>query len=220
MSYSAEIKFKKNIKTIKEFLDFTEQIKDTLKITDLSNFHYDLIRKCYREEEDSSNIFMLVKEFSNTSLILCYWEEYDLIGLLSLAPLNSLDSLFDGSFFFQDSTDQDYSLDEYNIFPERLKSDVLEFPNNDFEEWLDFFEEKDSEERKEYYDYYKLSYSYHLLVHKLNLYDEFLIPINKTIKSKIGAKNTLIIQPFGRKKFDYKFHEEIKKLVRKKSLIC
>ena len=155
MSYRFTFYFKNNIKDLKDFLEFQEKVTNSFSLNNfvkkgnlpLNRFYSELYLKC-----------------QSISMSFYFWPEYDLVGtILNYGSNKELEKLYDCSFYFQDSTDEDYPYSSYEGLPEKL---------------LEHFQKED--------DYNTVSERYHQLCEKLKineiLYDKENQPAHIQLK--------------------------------------
>lgn len=177
MSYSCDISFKK-IKP-EEVYDFLLEFKKTCKkhIYDIAEIEFawcPFIRNNLYVERDFSKISSTdIKEAKHWALNSIftfryfYDKENELLGIYSVENVPQIKKLFDGSVYFQNSTDQDYEREEYKgielfeqIYDKYMKAPMedLEKAWNNIHEWNDWkrdvLDENTSEIDMDYYRRY------------------------------------------------------------------
>ena len=169
MSYRFTFYFKNNIKDLKDFLEFQEKVTNSFS---LNNFVKLLdtwiIDKVFLVKKGNLPLNRFYSELylkcQSISMSFYFWPEYDLVGtILNYGSNKELETLYDCSFYFQDSSDTDYPYSSYEGLPEKL---------------LEHFRKED--------DYNTASERYHQLCKKLKineiLYDKDNQPTHIQLK--------------------------------------
>lgn len=126
MSYGFTFYFKKNIKNLKDFLEFQEKVTNSFS---LKNFVKLLdtwiINSALLIEEGKLPLNKFYSELylkcQSISMSFYFWPENDLVGtILNYGANKDIENLYDCSFYFQDSTDADYPYSSYEGLPEKL----------------------------------------------------------------------------------------------------
>lgn len=119
MSYRLYLDFKTTVKTIE---DLTTIVNHLTKVN--HNYQLSLTNDCLIDrirQTDPSNppLIRVLEAIKHHSLELYYWPAYQLLGAphgFTTPVQNQLDDYYDASFYFQNSTDQDYPLSAYKGF--------------------------------------------------------------------------------------------------------
>lgn len=119
MSYRLYLDFKTKVKTIENLTTIVNHLTETnhnYQLTLANDYLIDLI-----QQTDPSNppFIRVLEAIKHHSLELYYWPAYQLLGIphsFTTPVQNRLTDYYDASFYFQDSTDQDYPLSTYNGF--------------------------------------------------------------------------------------------------------
>lgn len=176
MSYSAKLYFKRHIASTSDLFVFIEKFKNAVTQTDMLKMLGPSLKHkldTYSFPNNTLKQLYVTETVARTTLQLFYFPHYNLLAITwNGAGFDALDELFDGRFYFQDSTDQNYKLDDYKFFPAKLrnsiqvtdahKEEIKEHFNLTEDDWLDAG------------SYYKDCYRYKLLVQKLGLNKRFL----------------------------------------------
>ena len=97
-----------------------------------------------------------------------YFPYYNLLAVAWNYPSSkTMKQLFDGSFFFQNSSDQDYNNRDYKVFPAKLRHDI-QITSEHEKNIKEYFDLSDEDWNKDP-AYYERCYRYKLLVQKLGL---------------------------------------------------
>lgn len=171
MSYSAKLYFKKHIATAHEAFLFIDKLKKTFTQTEFIKLKGWFLKDellIYNFETDRLKERFITENVSRTALSFLYFPYYNMVAIIWNYPSSEkLNQLFDGSFYFQNGSDQNYKFDDYKFFPAKLRNDIQVIPQHEKEIKEHFM--LDEEEWKENATYYKLSYQYKLLVQHLGL---------------------------------------------------
>ena len=180
MSYRLKFYFKKNIKDLKDFLEFQERVIKSFSLNNIIKLLDTwIIDKSLLVEKgkisQSSFYNELYLKCQSISMSFYFWPEYDLVGtILNYGANKDIEDLYDCNFYFQDSTDADYPYSSYEGLPEKL---------------LKHFEQED--------DYQTSSQRYHQLCKELKiheiLYNQDDEPICIQIKVVQGRKKDIAI---------------------------
>ena len=171
MSYSAKLYFKKHIATAHEAFLFIDKLKKTFTQTEFIKLKGWFLKDellIYNFETDRLKERFITENVSRTALSFLYFPCYNMVAIIWNYPSSEkLNQLFDGSFYFQNGSDQNYKFDDYKFFPAKLRNDIQVIPQHEKEIKEHFM--LDEEEWKKDATYYKLSYQYKLLVQHLGL---------------------------------------------------
>ena len=171
MSYSAKLYFKKHIATAHEAFLFIDKLKKTFTQTEFIKLKGWFLKDellIYNFETDRLKERFITENVSRTALSFLYFPCYNMVAIIWNYPSSEkLNQLFDGSFYFQNGSDQNYKFDDYKFFPAKLRNDIQVIPQHEKEIKEHFM--LDEEEWKKDATYYKLSYRYKLLVQHLGL---------------------------------------------------
>lgn len=171
MSYSAQIYFKKHIKTAHDAFLFIQKVKDSFTQTEFIKLKEWFLKdelSIYNFETDHLKKRFVTENISRTALSFLYFPYYNMVAVIwNYSSSDKLNQLFDGSFYFQNSSDQNYKFDDYKFFPTKLRNDI-QITHQHEKEIKEYFM-LDEEEWKENSTYYQLSYRYKLLVRQLGL---------------------------------------------------
>ena len=169
MSYRFTFYFKNNIKDLKDFLDFQEKVTNSFSLNNfIKLLDTWIIDKVFLVKKGTLPLNRFYSELylkcQSISMSFYFWPEYDLVGtILNYGSNKELEKLYDCSFYFQDSTDEDYPYSSYEGLPEKL---------------LEHFQKED--------DYNTVSERYHQLCEKLKineiLYDKENQPAHIQLK--------------------------------------
>ena len=169
MSYRFTCYFKNNIKDLKDFLDFQEKVTNRFSLNNfIKLLDTWIIDKVFLVKKGTLPLNRFYSELylkcQSISMSFYFWPEYDLVGtILNYGSNKELEKLYDCSFYFQDSTDEDYPYSSYEGLPEKL---------------LEHFQKED--------DYNTVSERYHQLCEKLKineiLYDKENQPAHIQLK--------------------------------------
>lgn len=169
MSYRFTFYFKNDIKDLKDFLEFQKKVTNSFSLNNfIKLLDTWIIDKAFLVEKRKLPLNRFYSELylkcQSISMSFYFWPEYDLVGtVLNYGSNKELENLYDSSFYFQDSTDADYSYSSYEGLPEKL---LEHFPKED--------------------DYNTASERYHQLCEKLKikevLYDKDNQPAHILLK--------------------------------------
>lgn len=119
MSYRLYLDFKTTIKTIE---DLTTVVSHLTKINhnyQLSLANSYLINRIRQTDPSNPPLIRVLEAIKHHSLELYYWPTYQLLGVphsFATSVQNQLTGYYDASFYFQNSTDQNYPLSAYKGF--------------------------------------------------------------------------------------------------------
>jgi hypothetical protein len=169
MSYRFTFYFKNDIKDLKDFLEFQEKVTNSFSLNNfIKLLDTWIIDKAFLVKKGKLPLNRFYSELylkcQSISMSFYFWPEYDLVGtILNYGSNKDIENLYDCSFYFQDSSDEDYPYSSYEGLPEKM---------------LKHFEKED--------DYNTASGRYHQLCEKLKineiLYDKDNQPIHIQLK--------------------------------------
>lgn len=157
MSYGFEMMFKQCVSKEEAFniaLSTTnEYFNQAKKVIQENIYYFPSIQRGGNSEYKLADEWFLVKLFS---LNFVWWEDKKLLGLSN--DSNLFKPFFDTSFYFQNSTDQDYALSEWDeticVF-KKMKTKVQKATEDELfeigKEYNDWFTLEDIQEDVEYY---------------------------------------------------------------------
>lgn len=198
MSYRANFLFKKNINSITDFFEFIKKLESEIRIKELKYFFFDeIFYSNIKQEEKRDQVIKVSKMVSDFKLTFFYWEKFNMLGTILSLSVPSIENLFDGSFYFQNSTDQDYEEEDYIFFDENIINIINDFNYDDND------------------DYDNRTIRYNRLVELLSLYKILGINSNEYLsKSDIADFNKITISPFHMKNYSLEFQNEIERVLR------
>ena len=120
MSYSAQIYFKKHIKTAHDAFLFIQKVKDSFTQTEFIKlkewFSQDEL-SIYNFETDHLKKRFVTENISRTALSFLYFPYYNMVAVIwNYSSSDKLNQLFDGSFYFQNGSDKITKLMTINSF--------------------------------------------------------------------------------------------------------
>ena len=119
MSYRLYLDFKTTVKTIEDLTTIVNHLTEVNHNYQLSLTNDYLIDRIRQTDPSNPSFIRILEAIKHHSLELYYWPAYQLLGVPHgfTAPVqNQLDDYYDASFYFQNSTDQDYPLSAYKGF--------------------------------------------------------------------------------------------------------
>lgn len=119
MSYRLYLDFKTNIKTIEDLTSVISHLTETNHNYQLTLTNAYLIDRIQQTDASNPPLIRVLEAIKHHSLDLYYWPDYQLLGVphsFTTPVQNELTTYYDASFYFQDSTDQDYPLSAYDGF--------------------------------------------------------------------------------------------------------
>ena len=119
MSYRLYLDFKTKVKTIEDLTTIVNHLTETNHNYQLSLANVYLIERIRQTDPSNPPLIRVLEATKHHSLELYYWPDYELLGTphnFTTPVQNKLTDYYDASFYFQDSTDQDYPLSAYNGF--------------------------------------------------------------------------------------------------------
>lgn len=119
MSYRLYLDFKTNAKTIEDLTMIVNHLTEVNHNYQLSLTNDYLIKHIQQTDPSNPPLIRVLEAVKHHSLELYYWPAYQLLGIphsFTTPVQNQLTGYYDASFYFQDSTDQDYPLSAYDGF--------------------------------------------------------------------------------------------------------
>lgn len=119
MSYRLYLDFKTKVKTIKDLTTIINHLTETNHNYQLSLTNDYLIERIRQTDPSNPPLIRVLKAIKHHSLELYYWPTYQLLGIphsFTTPVQNELTDYYDASFYFQNSTDQNYPLSAYKEF--------------------------------------------------------------------------------------------------------
>ena len=119
MSYRLYLDFKTKVKTIENLTTVVNHLTETNHNYQLSLTNDYLIKHIQQTDPSNPPLIRVLEAVKHHSLELYYWPAYQLLGIphsFTTPVQNQLTGYYDASFYFQDSTDQDYPLSAYDGF--------------------------------------------------------------------------------------------------------
>lgn len=119
MSYRLYLDFKTKVKTIEDLTTIINHLSETNHNYQLSLANDYLINSIRQTDPSNPPLIRVLEAIKHHSLELYYWPTYQLLGIphnFTTPVQNELTDYYDASFYFQDSTDQDYPLSAYKGF--------------------------------------------------------------------------------------------------------
>lgn len=119
MSYRLYLDFKTKVKTIEDLTTVVNHLTKTNHNYQLSLANDYLIKRIQQTNPSNPPLIRILEAIKHHSLELYYWPTYQLLGIphnFTTPIQNKLTAYYDASFYFQDSTDQDYPLSTYKGF--------------------------------------------------------------------------------------------------------
>lgn len=119
MSYRLYLDFKTKVKTIENLTIIVNHLTKTNHNYQLSLANGYLIERIRQTDTSNPTLIRVLEAVKHHSLELYYWPTYQLLGVphnFTTPVQNQLTDYYDASFYFQNSTDQDYPLSAYNEF--------------------------------------------------------------------------------------------------------
>lgn len=119
MSYRLYLDFKTKVKTIEDLITIVNHLTETNHNYQLSLANNYLIERIRQTNPSNPPLIRVLEAIKHHSLELYYWPTYQLLGIphnFTTPIQNKLTAYYDASFYFQDSTDQDYPLSTYKGF--------------------------------------------------------------------------------------------------------
>lgn len=119
MSYRLYLDFKTTVKTIEDLTTIINHLSETNHNYQLSLANDYLINSIRQTDPSNPPLIRVLEAIKHHSLELYYWPPYQLLGVphnFTTPVQNELTDYYDASFYFQDSTDQDYPLSAYKGF--------------------------------------------------------------------------------------------------------
>lgn len=144
MSYRLYLDFKTKVKTIDDLTTVVNHLTETNHNYQLSLANDYLIKRIQQTDPSNPPFIRVLEAIKHHSLELYYWPTYQLLGVphsFTTPVQNQFTGYYDASFYFQDSTDQDYPLSAYGGF------ETLPF----YQELVDIATNKDLEATYDYF---------------------------------------------------------------------
>lgn len=119
MSYRLYLDFKTKVKTIEDLATIINHLSETNHNYQLSLANDYLINRIRQTDPSNPPLIRILEAIKHHSLELYYWPTYQLLGIphsFTTPVQNKLTAYYDASFYFQNSTDQDYPLNAYEGF--------------------------------------------------------------------------------------------------------
>lgn len=119
MSYRLYLDFKTKVKTIEDLTTIVNHLTETNHNYQLSLANDYLIERIRQTDPSNPPLIRVLEAVKHHSLELYYWPTYQLLGVphgFTTPVQNKLADYYDASFYFQNSTDQDYPLSAYDGF--------------------------------------------------------------------------------------------------------
>lgn len=119
MSYRLYLDFKTKVKTIEDLTAIINHLSETNHNYQLSLANDYLINSIRQTDPSNPPLIRVLEAIKHHSLELYYWPTYQLLGIphsFTTPIQNQLNDYYDASFYFQNSTDQDYPLSAYRGF--------------------------------------------------------------------------------------------------------
>lgn len=119
MSYRLYLDFKTTIKTIEDLTTIVNHLTEVNHNYQLSLTNDYLIDRIRQTNPSNPPLIRVLEAIKHHSLDLYYWPTYQLLGIphsFTTPVQNQLNDYYDASFYFQNSTDQDYPLSAYKNF--------------------------------------------------------------------------------------------------------
>lgn len=119
MSYRLYLDFKTKVKTIEDLTAIINHLSETNHNYQLSLANNYLINRIRQTDPLNPPLIRILEAIKHHSLELYYWPTYQLLGIphsFTTPVQNKLTAYYDASFYFQNSTDQDYPLSAYKGF--------------------------------------------------------------------------------------------------------
>ena len=119
MSYRLYLDFKTKVKTIEDLTTIVNHLTKVNHNHQLSLTNDYLIDHIRQTDPSNPPLIRVLETIKHHSLELYYWPVYQLLGVphnFTTPVQNQLTAYYDASFYFQNSTDQDYPLSAYKEF--------------------------------------------------------------------------------------------------------
>lgn len=119
MSYRLYLDFKTKVKTIEDLTAIINHLSETNHNYQLSLANDYLINSIRQTDPSNPPLIRVLEAIKHHSLELYYWPTYQLLGIphsFTTPVQNQLNDYYDASFYFQNSTNQDYPLSAYRGF--------------------------------------------------------------------------------------------------------
>ena len=119
MSYRLYLDFKTKVKTIEDLTTIVNHLTEVNRNYQLSLTNSYLIERIHQTDPTNPPFIRILEAIKHHSLELYYWPAHQLLGIphsFTTPIQNQLNDYYDASFYFQNSTDQDYPLSAYKNF--------------------------------------------------------------------------------------------------------
>ena len=119
MSYRLYLDFKTKVKTIEDLTTIVNHLTEVNRNYQLSLTNSYLIERIHQTDPTNPPFIRVLEAIKHHSLELYYWPAHQLLGIphsFTTPVQNQLNDYYDASFYFQNSTDQDYPLSAYKNF--------------------------------------------------------------------------------------------------------
>ena len=119
MSYRLYLDFKRKVKSIEDLTTVVNHLTKVNRNYQLSLTNDYLIDHIRQTDPSNPPLIRVLEAIKHHSLKLYYWPAYQLLGIphdFTTPVQNQLTAYYDASFYFQNSTDQDYPLSAYKRF--------------------------------------------------------------------------------------------------------
>lgn len=119
MSYRLYLDFKTTVKNIEDLTTIVNHLTKVNHNYQLSLTNDYLIDHIRQTDPSNPPLIRVLEAIKHHSLELYYWPTYQLLGIphsFTTPVQNQLNDYYNASFYFQNSTDQDYPLSAYKNF--------------------------------------------------------------------------------------------------------
>lgn len=119
MSYRLYLDFKTTVKTIEDLTTIVNHLTEVNHNYQLSLTNDYLIDRIRQTDPSNPPLIRVLEAIKHHGLKLYYWPTYQLLDIphsFTTPVQNELADYYDASFYFQDSTDQDYPLSAHKGF--------------------------------------------------------------------------------------------------------
>lgn len=191
MSYYANIYFKKvssfeeGVKTLNDYIEEFNNIENMKKVID-NNMEYlqwrfkkcginldEICKKCLKQmyytfNQTFYNIGILILQ-SLLTFNAKYYPDFNLLTLCIEDSTNIINKYFDGNIEFQNSCDQDYDYETWNILGDYFINKAKEYEKMPIEKLINIFGYLDEEDREQRLDYFRKVAMYDFVYNTLDL---------------------------------------------------